>query len=90
MIAFESTAILFPLDHDGCGPALTRPRRSKILPTSQYVDKRVTGGDTDMTRPRTESDMLDLECESFMRLVRTGKTLERMKSVLSERKKLRN
>jgi len=50
----------------------------------------LTGGDTDMTRPRSESDVLELECESFMRLVRTEKTLQRMKSLLSERKKLRN
>ncbi len=50
----------------------------------------LTGGDTDMTRPRSEGDLLDLECECFMRLVRTGKTLQRMKSMLSERKKLKN
>lgn len=50
----------------------------------------LTGGDADITRPRKDSDVLDLECEGFMQLARMPKTLERMKHLLSNRKPLRN
>jgi len=50
------------------------------------LSRVLTGGDTDMMRPLKESDVLDLECQGFMQLARTDKTLERMKHLLSDRK----
>lgn len=50
----------------------------------------LTGGDTDITTVLTEDDLLDLEREAFMRLVRTPGTIDRIDHMLSTGKPLRN
>ncbi|HEY1722135.1 MAG TPA: 3-hydroxyacyl-CoA dehydrogenase NAD-binding domain-containing protein [Magnetospirillaceae bacterium] len=50
----------------------------------------LSGGDTDPTKTLTEQNLLDLERERFMRLVRHPDTLARIESVLETGKPLRN
>ncbi|MDX1540949.1 MAG: 3-hydroxyacyl-CoA dehydrogenase/enoyl-CoA hydratase family protein, partial [Geminicoccaceae bacterium] len=50
----------------------------------------LSGGTTDITVPMSEDDLLKLERESFMRLVRTPATLARMEHMLETGKPLRN
>ncbi|MDE1148579.1 MAG: 3-hydroxyacyl-CoA dehydrogenase NAD-binding domain-containing protein [Azospirillaceae bacterium] len=50
----------------------------------------LSGGDTDITAVLTEDDLLDLEREAFMRLVRTPGTINRIDHMLSTGKPLRN
>ena len=50
----------------------------------------VSGGDTDITEELTEKDLLKLEREAFMRLIKTGPTLERIQHMLETGKPLRN
>ena len=50
----------------------------------------LSGGNTDPTKTLTEQNMLDLERENFMRLVRHPDTLARIESVLETGKPLRN
>jgi 3-hydroxyacyl-CoA dehydrogenase len=50
----------------------------------------LSGGNTDPTKTLTEQNVLDLEREHFMRLVRTPATLARIESVLETGKPLRN
>ncbi|TWB16866.1 3-hydroxyacyl-CoA dehydrogenase [Nitrospirillum amazonense] len=50
----------------------------------------LSGGDTDITTVLTEDDLLDLEREAFMRLVRTPGTIDRIDHMLSTGKPLRN
>ena len=57
---------------------------------SAAVAKVVTGGKTDITVPLKEKDLLALERESFMSLIRTGATLDRIEHMLSTGKPLRN
>lgn len=50
----------------------------------------LSGGDTDVTEPLTEADLLALELQRFMRLVRHPDTLARMEHMLETGKPLRN
>lgn len=50
----------------------------------------LTGGDTDVTETVTEAQMLKLEVESFMRLVRNPQTQDRVEHMLETGKPLRN
>ena len=50
----------------------------------------LTGGDTDIIDPVDEDTILELELDSFMRLVKTKKTLDRFESVIETGKPLRN
>jgi len=50
----------------------------------------LSGGDTDITDPITERDMLALERDSFMHLVRKTPTLDRLEHMLETGKPLRN
>ena len=53
--------------------------------------KRVlTGGDTDIVDEVSEDDLLRLERESFMRLIRHPGTLARVEHMLDTGKPLRN
>ncbi|MFB0611124.1 3-hydroxyacyl-CoA dehydrogenase/enoyl-CoA hydratase family protein [Aurantiacibacter poecillastricola] len=50
----------------------------------------LTGGDTDITEVLSEADLLKLERESFMRLVRNPKSQARVEHMLETNKPLRN
>jgi len=50
----------------------------------------LSGGDTDITETVTEDQLLKLEVQEFMRLVRTEKTLARIEHTLTTGKPLRN
>ncbi|MGR8950865.1 MAG: 3-hydroxyacyl-CoA dehydrogenase NAD-binding domain-containing protein [Gammaproteobacteria bacterium] len=50
----------------------------------------LSGGDTDITQPLTEDDILRLECEAFVELVRQPGTLARLEHMLKTGKPLRN
>jgi 3-hydroxyacyl-CoA dehydrogenase len=50
----------------------------------------LSGGDTDVTEPLTEADLLALELEHFMNLARHPDTLARMEHMLETGKPLRN
>ncbi len=52
--------------------------------------KVVTGGETDVTLIAKEKDLLDLETEAFLHLVRKPETLDRMEHMLETGKPLRN
>jgi len=57
---------------------------SKVLATV------LSGGDTDMSEAMTEQQLLDLEHEGFMELIRTKGTLARIEHMLETGKPLRN
>lgn len=57
---------------------------------SKHLAQLLTGGDTDITHELTEQDMLDLEHDIFMQLVRTEGTLARVQHMLETNKPLRN
>ena len=50
----------------------------------------LSGGDTDMTEVLSEQDLLELEREAFMSLVKNDNTLARMEHMLETGKPLRN
>ena len=50
----------------------------------------LTGGDTDITQTVTEADLLKLEIEGFMRLVRNPASQSRIEHMLETGKPLRN
>ncbi len=50
----------------------------------------ISGGTRDVTEPVTEDDLLDLEREAFMRLIRTPGTIARIEHMLETGKPLRN
>jgi 3-hydroxyacyl-CoA dehydrogenase len=50
----------------------------------------LSGGDTDMTDTLSEQQMLDLEYEAFMELIKTKGTLARIETMLATGKPLRN
>ncbi len=66
----------------------------KVTPHDQVVVGELmevlSGGDTDITEPLTEQDLLDLELEHFMRLARHPDTMARMEHLLETGKPLRN
>lgn len=50
----------------------------------------LSGGDADITRPLREDDVLELECNRFMRLLHHPDTIARIEHVLETGKPLRN
>ncbi len=66
----------------------------KVTPHDQtvvgHLAQVLTGGDFDSTRELTEQDILDLEHEHFMQLVRLTPTLDRIEYMLENNKPLRN
>ncbi|NBO18631.1 MAG: hypothetical protein EBV03_05265, partial [Proteobacteria bacterium] len=50
----------------------------------------VSGGDTDISEEVTEQQLLDLEHEAFMQLVKTKASLDRIEHMLETGKPLRN
>jgi 3-hydroxyacyl-CoA dehydrogenase len=50
----------------------------------------LSGGDTDISEPMTEQQILDLEHEAFMEIVKTKPTLARIEHMLETGKPLRN
>jgi 3-hydroxyacyl-CoA dehydrogenase len=54
------------------------------------VARVVTGGDKDMTEIVTEKDLLALEREGIMALLRTNASLDRIEHMLTTGKPLRN
>lgn len=50
----------------------------------------LSGGDTDMSEGLSEQQLLDLEFEVFMELVKTKPTLDRIEHMLETGKPLRN
>jgi 3-hydroxyacyl-CoA dehydrogenase len=57
---------------------------------SAMVAKVLTGGDTDVTQVVKEKDLLALEREGFLSLIRTGATLDRIEHMLETGRPLRN
>ncbi len=57
---------------------------------SEHLATILTGGNTDITEQLTEQDILNLEHDAFMDLVKTKKTLERIQYMLENNKPLRN
>ncbi len=57
---------------------------------SEHLAQVLTGGDTDITDIVTEQQMLDLEHDIFMQLVKTKPTLDRVEHMLETNKPLRN
>jgi 3-hydroxyacyl-CoA dehydrogenase len=50
----------------------------------------LTGGQTDIMDELSETQIMDLEREEFMKLVRTKESLARIKSIIDTGKPLRN
>ena len=69
-------------------------RRGIATPHDMTVARELatvlTGGDTDIIDTVDEDAILELEHDSFMRLVRTTKTLDRFESIIETGKPLRN
>lgn len=57
---------------------------------SDAVARVLTGGDTDITEEMSEDDILKLEREEFMKLIRTKGSLARIEHMLETGKPLRN
>ena len=60
------------------------------LEISRQLAQVLSGGDTDITRPLTEQDVLDLELEAILTLVQQPGTLARLENMLKTGKPLRN
>ncbi len=57
---------------------------------SKALAKVLSGGSTDITKELTEQDLLDLELDVFMELVKNEGTMDRLESMLETGKPLRN
>jgi 3-hydroxyacyl-CoA dehydrogenase len=57
---------------------------------SMHLARVLTGGDTDITQPVSEQDLLNLEHEMFMALCKTTATRDRIAHMLNTGKPLRN
>lgn len=57
---------------------------------SRQLAQVLSGGDTDITRPLTEQNLLDLELKAFLTLVQQPGTLARLEHMLKTGKQLRN
>ncbi len=66
----------------------------KVTPHDEVVSRALadvlSGGDTDVTELLSEEDLLALEREAFMSLVKNPDTLARMEHMLETGKPLRN
>lgn len=69
-------------------------KSGKATPHDQVVSKALavvlSGGKTDITKELTEQDLLDLELDVFMELVKEEGTLDRIEHMLETGKPLRN
>lgn len=69
-------------------------KSGKATPHDEVVSlalaRVLTGGDTDITEPVSEQQLLDLEHDVFMELVRTQATRDRIAHMLASGKPLRN
>jgi len=72
------------------GFAKTGVATSHDVVVAGELAKVLTGGDTDMLDKVSETRLLELERDSFMRLLRTGGTLARIEHTLETGKPLRN
>jgi 3-hydroxyacyl-CoA dehydrogenase len=57
---------------------------------SDAVARVLTGGDKDFTEPTTEKDLLALERQGILAMIRTNATLQRIEHMLETGKPLRN
>lgn len=57
---------------------------------SKALAKVLSGGDTDITKELTEQQLLDLELDVFMELIKTEGTMDRIEHMLETGKPLRN
>jgi 3-hydroxyacyl-CoA dehydrogenase len=55
-----------------------------------HLAQVLTGGDTDLLDELKETDVMDLERQAFMTLIRTKETLARIKSIIDTGRPLRN
>ena len=60
------------------------------VPVSKAVARVLSGGDADWTEPVSEKDILKLEVQEFMKLVRNEGTQDRIEHMLLKGKPLRN
>ncbi|MDX1949755.1 MAG: 3-hydroxyacyl-CoA dehydrogenase NAD-binding domain-containing protein [Rickettsiales bacterium] len=69
-------------------------KTNQVTPYDMIVSRAVayviTGGDTSITKPITEQQLLDLEREAFMDLIKQTGTLNRIEHMLDTGKPLRN
>ncbi len=63
---------------------------SHDVTVSKALASVLCGGESDLTSPITEAQILDLERHAFMKLVRTPETLARIETMLKTGKPLRN
>ncbi len=78
------------LDQAVAGFAKTGMATKHDVTVSGELARVLTGGDTDIMDTVKESKLLDLERESFLRLLRTSGTLARIEHMLETGKPLRN
>ncbi len=78
------------LDQAVAGFAKTGMATKHDVTVSGELARVLTGGDTDIIDTVKESKLLDLERESFLRLLRTSGTLARIEHMLETGKPLRN
>ncbi len=78
------------LDQAVAGFAKTGMATKHDVTVSGELARVLTGGDTDIVDTVKESKLLDLERESFLRLLRTPGTLARIEHMLETGKPLRN
>ena len=78
------------LDQAVAGFAKTGMATRHDVTVSGELARVLTGGDTDVIDTVKESKLLDLERESFLRLLRTSGTLARIEHMLETGKPLRN
>ena len=78
------------LDQAVAGFAKTGMATKHDVTVSGELARVLTGGDTDVIDTVNESKLLDLERESFLRLLRTSGTLARIEHMLETGKPLRN
>jgi 3-hydroxyacyl-CoA dehydrogenase len=80
--------VAFSIAVDGMAAA------GKATPHDVVISKKLAnvmaGGDTDMSEAMTEQQLLDLEHEAFMELVKSKATLDRIEHMLNTGKPLRN
>ena len=77
-----------------CGADRPRVKNGKATAYDEVVSKALavvlTGGKTDITKTLTEQDLLNLELDVFMELVKNKGTMDRLEHMLETGKPLRN
>jgi 3-hydroxyacyl-CoA dehydrogenase len=63
---------------------------SHDVTVSDHLATVLTGGETDLTDEISETDIMDLERQAFMTLIRTKESLARIKSIVDTGRPLRN